>query len=128
MINKTKTYILSILILLLTSNVKANDGPMTIKSAFLLGHSIEGMVVNNHINETQAEDITWTIATVEASNFEFMGYRCVKEIKKHNAQFCKSAITFMLISSDDANHKICTLRGALSKGSLNFRCGSGWRW
>jgi hypothetical protein len=128
MINKTKTYLLSILILLLTSNVQANDGPMTIKSAFLLGHSIEGMVVNNHINETQAENITWTIATVEASNLEFMGYRCVKEIKKNNAQFCKSAITFMLTNSDDANHKICTLRGALSKESLNFRCGSGWRW
>ena len=52
MINKTKTYLLSIVILLLTNNVQANDGPMTIKSAFLLGHSIEGMVVNNHINET----------------------------------------------------------------------------
>ena len=101
---------------------------MTLKAAFLLGHSIEGMVVNDHINESQAEDITWTIATIEASNLEFMGLRCSVEILKNKVEYCKSTIIFMLKKGDDANFNICTIRGVLSKGSMNFRCGSGWRW
>ena len=112
----------------MVNNAVANDSIMTLKAAYLLGHSIEGMVVTEHINESQAEDITWTIATIESSNLEFMGYRCAKEIEKYKAEYCRSTITFMLKSSDDANFKICTVRGVLSKGSMNFSCGSGWRW
>ena len=106
MINKYKTYILSILLLIITNNALAKDTNMTLKAAFLLGHSIEGMVVNNHIDEPQAELITWTIATIEASNLEFMGYRCAEEIKKYKAPYCKSTLTFMLKSRDDSNNKI----------------------
>ena len=129
MINKTRTYLLSILILLIANNVIANDSPMTLKAAYLLGHSIEGMVVNQYINENNATDITWTIATIEASNLEFMGYTCASEIRHYKQQFCKATILLLFQSSNgQSNSKICSLRGELSKESMNFRCGSGWRW
>ena len=125
---KYKIFFLIILISLLTYPASAQDTDKTLKAAYLLGNSIQGMIDNNLIGELQAAKITHTIASIAPSNLEFMGLKCVSEIQSENVPFCKKTLNFMLETGGTANESICKFRDILSSGDINFRCGSGWRW